>query len=104
MHIAAEDAIAKRIIIRTAGAGDRITVHTRNLERWDSVRMPHIAVIDHPRPASGTTVSVADGTCPRHRGRTRVISVGPPANRAASLSDVVIAQTGPATVEVSCGW
>ncbi|WP_059014826.1 type VII secretion protein EccE [Mycobacterium sp. M26] len=101
IHIAAEDAIAKRIIVRTAGAGDRITVHTRDLTRWDSVRMPHIAVSDLPRPASGTTVSVVDGTVsPAPRPNT-VISVGRPGEAPRGMADVVIAQTGPAMVEVS---
>lgn len=101
IHIAAEDAIAKRIIVRTAGAGDRITVHTRDLTRWDSVRMPHIAVSDQPRPASGTTVSVVDGTVsPAPRPNT-VISVGRPGEAPRGTADVVITQTGPAMVEVS---
>ena len=62
VHIAAEDALAKRFIIRMAGAGERITVHTRNIQRWASVRMPDITVSDQPKPVSGTTVSVVDGT------------------------------------------
>lgn len=101
IHIAAEDSIAKRIIIRTAGAGDRITVHTRDLQRWDSVRMPHIAVTDQTRPASGTTVSVVDATVtPAPRPNT-VISVGRPGEVQHATADVVITQIGPATVEVS---
>ena len=62
VHIAAEDSLAKRIVIRLAGAGERITVHTRNMQRWASVRMPDIAVSDQVKPVSGTTVSVVDGT------------------------------------------
>lgn len=101
IHIAAEDAIAKRIVVRTAGAGDRITVHSRDLGRWESVRMPHIAVSDQPRPASGTTVSVVDGTVsPAPRPNT-VISVGRPGDPPRGSADVVITQTGPAIVEVS---
>lgn len=101
IHIAAEDAIAKRIVVRTAGAGDRITVHTSDLARWDSVRMPHIAVSDQPRPMSGTTVSVVDGTvAPAPRPNT-VISVGRPGEAPRGSADVVITQTGPAIVEVS---
>jgi type VII secretion protein EccE len=101
IHIAAEDAIAKRIVVRTAGAGDRITVHTRDLGRWESVRMPHVAVSDQPRPAAGTTVSVVDGTVsPAPRPNT-VISIGRPGDRPRGSADVVITQTGPATVEVS---
>jgi hypothetical protein len=101
IHIAAEDPIAKRIIIRTAGAGDRITVHTSDLQRWESVRMPHITVSDQPRPASGTTVSVVDGTvAPAPRPNT-VISVGRPGETRRGTADVVITQIGPATVEVN---
>ncbi|GAY15858.1 type VII secretion protein EccE [Mycobacterium sp. shizuoka-1] len=101
IHIAAEDHLAKRIIVRTAGAGDRITVHTTDLQRWDSVRMPHIAVSDQPRPAAGTTVSVVDGTvAPAPRPNT-VISVGRPGETQRGSADVVITQIGPATVEVT---
>jgi len=100
VHIAAEDAIAKRLIIRAAGAGDRITVHTNNLERWESVRMPHIAVIEHPRPAAGTTVSVIDGTVPPAPRPATVISVVPPGTPARIPADIVITQTGPATIAI----
>ena len=100
VHIAAEDAIAKRLIIRAAGAGERITVHTTNLDRWESVRMPHIAVIEHPRPAAGTTVSVTDGTVPPAPRPATVISVGPPGEPVRGPSDVVITQTSPATIAV----
>jgi hypothetical protein len=101
IHIAAEDAIAKRIVVRTAGAGDRITVHTRDLGRWESVRMPHVAISDQPRPASGTTVSVVDGSVsPAPRPNT-VISVGRPGELPRGSVDVAITQTGPALVEVS---
>ncbi|MCI4674194.1 type VII secretion protein EccE [Candidatus Mycolicibacterium alkanivorans] len=101
IHVAAEDAIAKRIVVRIAGAGDRITVHTRDLGRWESVRMPHVAVIDQPRPASGTTVSVVDGTVsPAPRPNT-VIAIGGPTEPPRGSADVVITQTGPAIVEVN---
>lgn len=101
VHIAAEDAIAKRIIIRTAAAGERITVHSTDLQRWGGVRMPHIAVLEHPRPASGTTVSVIDGTVlPAPRPPT-VISVGEPGAGVIPAADVVIRQIGPETVEVT---
>ncbi len=99
VHIAADDAIAKRIVIRTAAVGERITVHSTD-PRWQTVRMPHIAVVDHPRPAPGTTVSVVDGTVvPALRPGT-VISVSSAGTAAPSGADVVISQTGPATVEV----
>jgi len=101
VHIAAEDAIAKRIVIRAAAAGERITVHTTNLGRWDSVRMPNIAVIEHPRPASGTTVSVIDGTVPPAPRPNTVISVAPPGTAVRVPADVVITQTGRGAIEVA---
>jgi hypothetical protein len=101
VHIAAEDALAKRIVIRMAAAGERITVHTRNMQRWASVRMPDIAVTGRPKPVSGTTVSVVDGTlAPAPRPNT-VISVGEPGAPYRGSANVLITQTGPATVEVT---
>lgn len=101
VHIAADDAIAKRIIIRTAGAGERVTVHTTDVQRWETIRMPHIAVIEQPRPASGTTVSVIDGTVPPAPRPHTVISVGARGNAVYPAPDVLIAQTGADTVEVT---
>ena len=101
IHIVAEDAIAKRIIIRAAGAGDRVTVHSTDIARWESVRMPDVAVIEHPRPAAGTTLSVLDGTVsPAPRPQT-VISVDPAGTATESTADVVVVQTGPQSVEVT---
>ena len=101
VHIAAEDAVAKRLVVRTAGAGDRITVHTRDLQRWASTRMPDIAVTDRTRPAAGTTVSVIDGAlAPAPRPAT-VISVGRPGEPYRGNADIVIRQVGPALVEVT---
>lgn len=101
IHIAAEEAIAKRIIIRTVAAGDRVTVHSAHVDSWDSIRMPNLAVIEHPRPVTGTTVSVVDGTvAPAPRPNT-VISVGPPGTAGDSAADIVIAQSGPQTIEVT---
>ena len=101
IHLAAEDALAKRLVIRAAGAGDRITVHTKDLARWSSVRMPDVAVTDRTRPIAGTTVSVVDGTIsPAPRPNT-IISVGRPGERLRGSADVVITQTGPAMVDVT---
>lgn len=101
VHIAAEQEIAKRIVIRTAAAGERVTVHTTDVAGWQSVRMPSVAVLEHQRPAPDTTVSVVDGTvAPAPRPGT-VISVGPPGSPAPPASDIVITQTGPAIVEVT---
>jgi type VII secretion protein EccE len=101
VHIAAEDALAKRFIIRLAGAGERITVHTRNIQRWASVRMPDITVSDQAKPVSGTTVSVVDGTLtPAPRPNT-LVSVGDPGEPYRGTVSVLITQTGPATVELT---
>ncbi len=101
VHIAAEDSLVKRIVIRLAGAGERITVHTRDTQRWNSIRMPDIAVTAAARPISGTTVSVVDGTfTPAPRPNT-LISVGEPGAPYRGSADVVISQTGPAIVEVA---
>ncbi|MGO9929015.1 MAG: type VII secretion protein EccE [Mycobacterium sp.] len=101
VHIAAEDSLAKRLVIRLAGAGERITVHTRNLQRWNTVRMPDIAVSDQPKPVSGTTVSVVDGTlAPAPRPNT-LVSVGEPGEPYRGTANVLITQTGPATLQVT---
>jgi type VII secretion protein EccE len=101
VHIAAEDSLAKRFVIRLAGAGERITVHTRNMQRWASVRMPDIVVSDQSKPVSGTTVSIVDGTlAPAPRPNT-LISVGEPGEPYRGTVNVLITQTGPATVEVT---
>jgi ESX secretion system protein EccE len=103
VHIAAEDALAKRFIIRLAGAGERVTVHTRNMQRWASVRMPDVGVTDQAKPVSGTTVSVVDGTLsPAPRPNT-LISVGGPGEPYRGTANVLITQTGPATVDVTAG-
>ena len=85
IHIAADDAVSKRIVVRLAGAGERITVHTRNIERWASVRMPDIAVTDQVKPIAGTTVSVVDGT----------VAPTPRPNTVVSVSDLDPHVTGP---------
>jgi hypothetical protein len=99
IHITAEDAIAKRLIIRAAGAGERISLHTSDLDRWCSVRMPNIAVMEQSRPTPGTTVSVVDGTIATAVRTGVVISVFP-AGTASTGADVLVAQTGPTTVQV----
>ncbi|QLL07444.1 type VII secretion protein EccE [Mycobacterium vicinigordonae] len=100
VHIAADDALAKRIVVRLAGTGERITVHTRNLERWASVRMPDVAVTDAAKPIAGTTVSVVDGTVtPTPRPNT-VISVGERDVAYRGFASVLITQNGAGTVEV----
>ena len=63
--------------------------------------MPGVTVSDQAKPASGTTVSVVDGTLiPAPRPNT-LISVGEPGQSYRGGADVVVTQTGPATVKVS---
>lgn len=100
VHIAAEDSLAKRIVVRLAGAGERITVHTRNVQRWASVRMPDVTVSDQPKPVPGTTVSVIDGTLTQAPRPNTVISVGDPDTPYRGTANVFVRQTGPATIEV----
>lgn len=101
VHIAADDALAKRIVVRMAAAGERITVHTRNPQRWNSVRMPDVAVTDQAKPIPGTTVSVVDGSLtPAPRPNT-LVSVGEADKPYRGTANVLITQTGPATVEVA---
>jgi type VII secretion protein EccE len=101
VHIAAQDALAKRIVVRLAGAGERITVHTRDQQRWASVRMPDVAVGHQVRPIGGTTVSVVDGSVtPAPRPNT-LISIGEPGTPYRGSADVLITQIGPATVDVT---
>lgn len=100
VRIAADDAIAKRIVIRLAAMGERVTVHSSDVDRWDSVRMPSVVVTDRPRPAPGTTVSVVDGTVSPAPRPAAVIDVDRSTASGSGTPDVLIAQTGPATVEV----
>ncbi|HEU4361006.1 MAG TPA: type VII secretion protein EccE, partial [Mycobacterium sp.] len=100
VHIAAADSLAKRIVVRLAGSGERVTVHTRDPYRWASVRMPHVVVTGGARPAAGTTVSVLDGTlAPAPRPNT-VISISEPEMAQWWTADVTISQVGPAMLEV----
>lgn len=101
VHIAADDVLAKRVVVRLAGAGERITVHTRNTMRWASVRTPDIAITDLAKPIAGTTISVVDDTVtPAPRPNT-VVSVGKPDAEYRGAANVLITQTGPATVLVT---
>ena len=101
VHIAADDSITKRLIIRTAATGERITLHTSDLLRWDSVRMPHVLVTDQPRPGPGTTVSVVDGSIAPSPRPATVISIKSAQFAEPAAADVAITQTGLATVDVT---
>lgn len=126
VFVAANDPIAKRIVIRTAGAGERVSVHTRDAARWASVRMPEIAVVSTARPAPRTTVSVVEYAGRRRRdgdaageagGDVADIAISPTPRPATVMTvapsgttlpeaqrhnfEVVIEQVGPATVNVT---
>lgn len=99
VHIVADDTIAKRIIIRAAAAGDRITLHTKDIARWERLRMPNIAVVDQSRPAPGTTLSVVDGTIfPATRVTTTLVVS--PCGTAVTNADVTIIQSAPTMVSI----
>lgn len=103
VEIAADDRIAKRLIIRAVGAGERVTVHTTDARRWDRMRMPNLAITDQPRPAPGSTMSVVDGTVlPAPRPQT-LISLDCDSALSAAPADILIEQTGPASVRVHTG-
>ena len=94
VFVAAADPIAKRIVIRIAGAGERVTVHTMDKARWASVRMPELSIVNTSRPAPRTTVSVVEYVARRTKG----------ADSAAEDGGLEVADTGisptprPATV------
>ena len=62
IHIDADAAIYKRLILRAAAAGERVTIHTTDPGRWPSMVMAGIIVTDDNKPAAGTTISVVDTT------------------------------------------
>lgn len=101
VHIAADDHLSKRIIIRAAASGERITVHSSDIHRWLSVRPADVALTDRPRPAPDTTVSVVDGALsPSPRPQT-LITLGRPGEPPRGHVDILITQTGPAEVDVT---
>ncbi|KAA1249117.1 type VII secretion protein EccE [Mycobacterium simiae] len=88
VFLAADDAIAKRIVIRTVGAGERVCVHTRDQKRWASVRMPELSIVSTSRPAPRTTVSVVEYVGRPKRGGDSAVDGG-----GADIGDVAIAPT-----------
>jgi len=104
IQLAADDTIAKRVVIRAAATGERITVHTVDPERWASVRMANVTVIGRSRPDPGTTISVVDGSVvPAPRPAT-VISVGEHTASGSDRADIVIAQTDGPDLRVHTDW
>jgi ESX secretion system protein EccE len=124
VFVAADDPIAKRIVIRTAGAGERVCVHSRDNARWASVRMPEVSVVGTSWPAPRTTVSVVEYIARRKRDGDAVaegggidIAISPTPRPATVITvapsgttlpeaqrhnfEVTIEQVGPATVNVA---
>lgn len=100
VSIRAEDAITKRILIRMAAAGEHITLHTQDVQRWASINMPNITITASARPARGTTVSVIDGSVsPAPRPNT-VVEMGDSECVQGRATDIRITQSGHATVVV----
>ncbi|MCV7192915.1 type VII secretion protein EccE [Mycolicibacterium brumae] len=98
--LAAEDVLAKRLLIRAAAAGEQITVHSADTGRWAGLRMPGITVTAQARPAPGTTISVVDGPLDPAPRPATVITIATAGVDADGAHDVTITQTGPATVEI----
>ncbi|GAT07633.1 ESX conserved componant EccE2 [Mycolicibacterium novocastrense] len=103
VFVAAEDAIAKRIVIRTVGAGERVSVHTRDKARWASVRMPELSLVGEPRPAPRTTVSVIDGPISPTPRPSTLITIAEAGTRPPEINpaDVTIEQVNRAMLRVS---
>jgi len=102
--LSGDDSVIKRIIIRLGATGERISVHSKDAVRWDSVRMPDLLVVNEARPAPRSTVSVIDGVgSPSPRPAT-VISVNPPGTKAPDSGfDVAIEQLDDRWVRVTSG-
>lgn len=105
VFIAAEDPIAKRIVIRVAGAGERVSVHSADSARWASVRMPGVNVVADARPAPRTTVSVVDGPIAPSPRPATVITVAAAGTRRPDdgTVEVSIEQINRAVVRVRAG-
>lgn len=99
IHIAAGDAVTKRIVVRMAAAGEQVSLHTNDFRRWQSICMPGVTVTDQLRSDAGATVCVVDGTVSVTTRTATVVAVGPPGRRVAG-ADVAIAETGPGAVLV----
>lgn len=100
VNIVADDAVAKRLIIRMAATGERITLHTSAVGRWDSINMPNITITRSARPARGTTVSVVDGSVVPAPRPNAIVMVADSEGALQSTSDIRIKQTGEAAITV----
>ena len=94
VFVAGDDPIAKRIVIRAVGAGERVCVHTRDKARWASVRMPEMSIVSMSRPAPRTTVSIVEYVARRKKGGDGAAEGG-----GSDIADIAISPTPrPATV------
>lgn len=95
IRIRADDTLTKRLIMRAAGAGERVTIHTEQRARWQAMTMPGIVVTSETKPVAGTTISVTDSDrMPSPSPATVICLIG---ERAAHMS---IEQIGPARLAV----
>lgn len=62
INIDADAAIYKRLLLRAAAAGERVTVHTADRRSWQAMEMPGLIITSEAKPAAGTTISVVDTT------------------------------------------
>jgi type VII secretion protein EccE len=97
INIAADDALAKRLIMRCAASGERVSIHTGQPARWQAMTMPGVIVTTGTKPAAGTTISVTDGTMKPSPAPGTVITL------AAARADahMTFAQIGPSRLRVA---
>lgn len=95
VHIAAGDAVTKRILVRMAAAGEWVSLHSNDFRRWQSLRVPGVTLTDQPRPDIGATVCVVDGTVSLASRPATVVSIGP---QPAAGADVSISENEPGTL------
>lgn len=62
INIDADAAVYKRLLLRAAASGERVTVHTADRHRWQAMAMPGVIITEEAKPAAGTTISVIDTT------------------------------------------
>ena len=103
IHLAAEDSLVKRLLIRLAASGERVTVHTLDSRRWSRIRLPDVTVTEWDKPIPGTTIGVVDGTVVLAPRPDTLITVDRCGSAPDGAADIVISQIGPATVSVVVG-
>ena len=95
------DFYVRQLLIRAAAAGERITIYSRDPQRWYSVSQPNIAVVEaHRRAEFVPTIIVNDHapTSPPVGLSSTVITVGRPAG---GSPDLLFQQTSPTTVRIT---